>query len=256
MGKRKGLPVAEKASLLDRQIRLQSRIDAFNQKSQVVLPHRNWDELLATSTEGIDAGQVTEVEDDQEEEEEDLEVQSVDPASMSMPSAFGQEACRRNGWLTVATQEKELRVGQANECLTMLRLALGHKSLLLRQSVRIAQGQKARTRAWDEVTSIEEKIKKEVAIYHRAREALVQLGAEEDILKQYQPIGPEDLKMPGDVVEENRFGQRSDALAWFWRMDGAGHYPGNNWMNECESFFQALIQFICKLKTTHSNKSL
>jgi hypothetical protein len=29
----------------------------------------------------------------------------------------------------------------------------------------------------------------------------------------------QDMKMSGNVTEENRYGQRSDTLAWFWRPD-------------------------------------
>jgi hypothetical protein len=55
-------------------------------------------------------------------------------------------------------------------------------------------------------------------------------------MERYWPIQSEDLKMSGDIVEENRMGQRNDALAWFWRLDGAGHHPDDNWMNQCECF--------------------
>jgi hypothetical protein len=183
-----------------------------------------------------DAPETEEEEEEEEEEKRRPAIHTAHPMVIFIPSALGQEVCLKHGWLAVAAQEQELRVGQANECLKTLRLALGHKSLLLRQSVRIAQGQKARTRAWAEVTSIGDDILREVAVYHQAREALVQLGAEADILEQYQIIQPEDLNMSGDVVEENRMGQRNDALAWFWRVDGAGHHPDNNWMNECMFF--------------------
>jgi hypothetical protein len=44
-------------------------------------------------------------------------------------------------------------------------------------------------------------------------------------------------------VEENRIGQRNDALAWFWRLDGAGQHPDDDWMQECKSFI-LIIQFI------------
>jgi hypothetical protein len=105
---------------------------------------------------------------------------------------------------------------------------------LLRTSVRGAKGQKGKTRAWNEVDRISETIMKDVSLYHRAREALVGLQAEENVLRKYRPILSEDLKMSGDVVEENRVGQRNDSLAWFWRLDGAGQRPGDDWMQECK----------------------
>jgi len=37
---------------------------------------------------------------------------------------------------------------------------------------------------------------------------------------EFNDITEADLKMPGDIIEENRIGQRSDQLPWFWRLDG------------------------------------
>jgi hypothetical protein len=59
---------------------------------------------------------------------------------------------------------------------------------------------------------------KHVACYQRAQQALKQLGADEEILEKYQDIEKEHLKMSSDMVEENRFGQHNDMLAWFWRL--------------------------------------
>jgi hypothetical protein len=237
---RKGLSLAEKIALHDRQSSLKTKIEAFNQKSQIFLPHKNWDGVslnllgLDNLAEDINTLHVADAhESDLDQDEDELEVES-DPASLCMPSFLGKQQCVEHGWMDVAYQELQLRVCQANDCLKELRLALGHKSLLFRQSVRIACGKKGKTRAWAEVTSIDNQIRKHVRVYHRARDALVQLGAEDHILKRYQLIKPEDLKMTGDIVEENRVGQRTDSLAWFWRLDGAGHHPDNNWMNECE----------------------
>jgi hypothetical protein len=55
--------------------------------------------------------------------------------------------------------------------------------------------------------------------------------------------------MSGDVVEENRIGQRSDMLAWFWRTGDPNQDQENNWMNECKQcpggcIFLGLIQLL------------
>jgi hypothetical protein len=41
--------------------------------------------------------------------------------------------------------------------------------------------------------------------------------------------------MSADVVEENRFGQQRDTLAWFWRMGPERADAEGSWMDECES---------------------
>jgi len=47
---------------------------------------------------------------------------------------------------------------------------------------------------------------------------LIRLDIDRNYLSILQDITPEDMKMAGDVTEENRVGQRSSMLAWFWRL--------------------------------------
>ena len=42
------------------------------------------------------------------------------------------------------------------------------------------------------------------------------LEASNEVMDKYRPICPQDLALSGDVVEEQRLGQRNDTLAWFW----------------------------------------
>jgi len=53
-------------------------------------------------------------------------------------------------------------------------------------------------------------------------------------MEKYRPIHPQDLALSGDVVEEQRLGQRNDTLAWFWRIGTMNDEQGNEWMDECE----------------------
>jgi len=54
--------------------------------------------------------------------------------------------------------------------------------------------------------------------YKTARPAIGELGGAAD-LKRFKEIQKSDLKMSGDVVEENRVGQMSSILSWIWRLD-------------------------------------
>ncbi|KIK81812.1 hypothetical protein PAXRUDRAFT_155207 [Paxillus rubicundulus Ve08.2h10] len=58
------------------------------------------------------------------------------------------------------------------------------------------------------------------------------LGAPKDILDTYKDISSTDLSVNKDVTEENRFGQGTDSLPWFWRMEGVGGDSTNAWMDE------------------------
>jgi hypothetical protein len=222
--RKKELTLSEKATLQDSHCRLESQIAAFNLKSQSLLSNADWVEMELREDE-----QLSNTIDD-----------VLQGTILCMPSKLGKQQCLKYGWGSLMDQEKELRVGQANQSLEKIRLSLGHKSLLLRNVVRNASGQKSMTRAWGEVDRVDEKVKKEVAVYHCARHALISLGAEEELAK-FRPIQPSDLKMSGDIVEENRIGQRNDALPWFWRIDGAGHNLDDDWMKECTMLFHHQI---------------
>ena len=54
-----------------------------------------------------------------------------------MPSSLQIADMHRMGLATMASQELELRQGQANDALEGLRLALGHKGLLYKTKVRV-----------------------------------------------------------------------------------------------------------------------
>ncbi|KAG2737183.1 hypothetical protein P692DRAFT_201666129, partial [Suillus brevipes Sb2] len=72
-----------------------------------------------------------------------------------------------------------------------------------------------------------------VRSYQRARTAMERLGVDEDTLARiYQEILPEQLSVDKEVTEENRFGQGSDRLAWFWRVNDAHESQQDAWMNE------------------------
>lgn len=134
----------------------------------------------------------------------------------------------------VVSQETALREGQANDALAGLRNSLAYLSLVFRTKVRNAKSQYTKTRAWDEVGKANIQLRKYVSTYRTARNALIQLGAPRETLNQFQEIKKDNLKMPGDIVEANRIGQRSDAVAWFWRLDNDKDGDNEGWMKECK----------------------
>ncbi|KAG1828201.1 hypothetical protein EV424DRAFT_1344918 [Suillus variegatus] len=48
----------------------------------------------------------------------------------------------------------------------------------------------------------------------------------------HQALKAEDLTVSKEVTEENRHGQGSDRLAWFWRINSAEDSQKSEWMNE------------------------
>jgi len=85
-----------------------------------------------------------------------------------------------------------------------------------------------------DVRRAEKKIARHIRAYQRARKALEYLEAGNEVMDKYRPIHPQDLALSGDVVEEQRLGQRNDTLAWFWCIGTMNDEQGNEWMDECE----------------------
>jgi hypothetical protein len=174
-------------------------------------------------------------EEDEEDEEENLENPEMTP--ICMPSSLKLKDIQRLGLGILASQELELRKGQASDCLQSLRMALGHKAILFRTKVRKANKSTDKTRIWGDVKAITVKINKHIRAYRRARKALERLGADNTTLMQYQELRTEHLKLGKDITEENRVGQRSDVLPWFWRLDGQNIEHHDTWMEECKFIF-------------------
>jgi len=175
-------------------------------------------------------------EDGEDDEDDEAIADNPERLRLAMPSSLGRECIVRLGLETLAMQELELRKGQANDALEDLRLALGHKALLWRTKVRTAKNNKQRTRAWDDIKNARRQVEKNVRHYHRARRALASLGADDKIMSQYKVIGTNDLRLSGDVLDPSRLGQRSDTLAWFWRLGTPNSDQDNSWMEECKSW--------------------
>ena len=75
-----------------------------------------------------------------------------------------------------------------------------------------ANSQSAHTQAWSQVKSTDEKVNSHVHAYKRARQAMVTLGADKDIMQWFKDIMPEDIKVSKDIMEEGRWNQRNEVL--------------------------------------------
>ena len=146
--------------------------------------------------------------------------------------------------------ELQLREGQGNDSLERLRECLAEKSLRFRTEVRVAKGQKKVTRAWDSIHRMENQIRQAVVIYRAARDAIGELGEAAD-LERFQEIHKSDLKMSGDIVEENRVGQRSSILPWFWRLDRKTKENFGNYEKECEYSNRRTIRLVLITKIVY-----
>ena len=149
-----------------------------------------------------------------------------------LPSNLGPDRCKELD-TNLIKEEIALREGQANDALHAIRVHLGDKALIFRNTVRSAKSQASSTRAWTRVRSVEMAVNLNASIYSKCRLQLAKLP-NHDLLKKYLPLTKEDLKTSSAVADPNARGQRDTTLAWFWSLDVQGDTTGNDWMTECE----------------------
>ncbi|OJA19192.1 hypothetical protein AZE42_13957 [Rhizopogon vesiculosus] len=121
--------------------------------------------------------------------------------------------------LALWQEEMELWKGQANDCLEKLHQALGDRSVIFWEKIHSNKSVHHHgTRSKKELQKITFSINKQAWAYRRSRGAMIHLGADHHTLEVYQTLKAEDLILSKEVMEENRYGQSSDRLAWFWRI--------------------------------------
>jgi hypothetical protein len=229
--------LARRTKLHERRRRLFQRIAAYNRNADHFLGNFDFDQLPLLN-KALAGQQIGEDNLDSDEESSDFtgeesvdgdgadsdsegsdndngEVEWAENLVLAMPSTLGADGCHNLGLSNLMQQEIKLREGQANDALEELRTALAEKSLLYRMKIRGRPSQKTATRSWNAIKRANGTIRKHVKTYNIAHFALLNMHAN---LGQFEAILKDDLKMSGDVVEENRFGQRRDTLAWFWKV--------------------------------------
>lgn len=154
-------------------------------------------------------------------------------AFIPLPSNLGPARCEELGLTHLIKEETALREGQANDSLHAIRVHLGDKAVIFRNTVRSANSQASSTRAWTQVRSVEMVVNLNASIYSKCRSQLEKLPGH-DLLKRYLPLKKADLKASSAVADPNARGQRDSTLAWFWSLDVQGDASGNDWMTECE----------------------
>ena len=245
-GSGKGHTASESFAVTHKRQNLQAKVDRFQSQGLTLMKtsssmisvgsiHKtghadNLDELDFIEIDGEGDWLAADVEEVMEEEEPEVTSEKV---MLYLPSKFTLQQRKEYGLQGLGEMEYELREGQANDSLESLRECLAEKSLRFRKEVRPAKGQKRMTRAWNSVHRVDDQIRQAVATYRTARRAIGELGGAAD-LERFQEIRKSDLKMSGDIVEENRVGQRSSVLPWFWRLDKKAKEHCGDFEKECE----------------------
>ncbi|KAG2094376.1 uncharacterized protein F5147DRAFT_763866 [Suillus discolor] len=149
-----------------------------------------------------------------------------------LPSNLGVDRCRRCMAEDLIPLEMSLREGQANDALHNLRIYLCNKAILFRTTVRQAKSQALKTRAWSQVTSVQQAVSLHASIYTKTRKQMMKLEPGQDQLQKYKPLLREQLKISTAVGDPNARGQRNESLAWFWSVEVDLGGPDQSWNEE------------------------
>ena len=79
-------------------------------------------------------------------------------------------------------------------------------------------------------------------IYKACRQAMIALGAKEDILQKYKDLKREDLKTDTAIMNANEPGYRNDQMSWIWHIRHPETESNPSWLKEYK------ISSFCKLK--------
>ena len=240
----------DQAQIQDRRESLQTKIEVFHQQASQHIQSNLASVIHSSSTRAPEIPEVDLEESDEEAfflstesewQEEEAEI-PTEQVRLWLPSSFTKSERVQMGLGQVTKVEAELREGQANDALEALRAGLAEKSLRFRTEVKPAKSQKTATRAWDSIHRADKQIRGAVQCYRLARNALQGLEASGELLSRYQEIQKKDLKMSRDIIEENRVGQRSSELPWFWRLDRKWDKDRGEFVKECKYYHLIPIQ--------------
>ncbi|KIK24178.1 hypothetical protein PISMIDRAFT_62507, partial [Pisolithus microcarpus 441] len=195
----------QEVKISEKRQRLSLRIEKFHSNGQAFCKGLDIDGTFTPQDDPASCGM------DQEEHED---------RHIWMPSSVGAAKLTELGLHDLLKEERELRIGQANDCLDQLRTDLGKKAMLYQQNFRAANSTREGTRTKKEIQKVVARVNKDVRSYQRARQAILRLDPDANMAGKYQEILPEDLAVSKEVTEENRFGQGTSKLAWFWVTDG------------------------------------
>ena len=146
----------------------------------------------------------------------------------------------------MAIVECKLRKGQVTDALEGLRLALVEKSLCFRNKVCNVDSQRTTQCSWANVHKMDSEAQRHRYLYEQAQGAQYWICSVADYLATLHNITNNDMKLAGDLTDEQRFGQRSDTLVWFWRM-GYGLDQSGPRMKECK--YQHFIHDVVALNS-------
>jgi hypothetical protein len=240
---------------------LQDLIDAFQTRADFFLPHRHSIDDLPASLPAVDdvfdsAGEPLKAIEHADQITFDsfdhTSLRSLDGSGMSifnpetfpilLPSSLGLEWCMKHGIQSLAVKEARLCYAQANYSIHQIRLDLGFKSALFRTQIRSAETQKAKTRAWTTIDTVNATVQEHKHIYNMSRDAYQKVQPMYAVGPDLPLLCHEDLYVETSVLGSEQVGQRNTQRSWIWGFGKTVDDEGT-WMNDCKLYHR--FMFIC-----------
>ncbi|KAI5990508.1 hypothetical protein EDD15DRAFT_2198085 [Pisolithus albus] len=160
------------------------------------------------------------------------ELQRCPPDPLPLPSTLGIAGSIPAELKHLAEIELKLRIGQANDALHGLRLALVDKVVIFHSAMWPTRNYSMKTRAWAMIHMAEKSVARQAKIYQMCRRAIVALGAGSEILSRYQELQKGHLTVNTAAFQQNNVPHRQDHLPWFWSIDNPKQTESRSWMSE------------------------
>jgi hypothetical protein len=130
--------------------------------------------------------------------------------------------------------EQELRVGQANDALQGVCLAIARKAFVFRTQVCQAVNKTHKMHAYTKIHVMDTSLHYHAQLYRQSRTSLTQLSTGLDVLERFQKLKPGHLKTTTTFINHRIPEMKHKHLAWFWYMDVQGDFIDDSLMRECE----------------------
>lgn len=234
--------VAEVLEIEQRRQRLRKRIEKFHGRAKAMWPVIGDEEPTEYWHDRVPDFTGTGSDDEDDSPPATESSLTVERLTIYLPSTIGMQVCVAMGYIKAAQMEKRLRVGQQNDALQNIRVAVSRKACIFRDGIRASKSKKKKTRSWDHLHAVDLSVRHNTRVYDCARASMMRLNPSNDELERYKPLTKEDLKVDTARVEPGLRGHRGSHLAWFWTMDIASDVEQQEGMRECRPHAQ-LVNF-------------
>jgi hypothetical protein len=130
--------------------------------------------------------------------------------------------------------ELEQRIQQASRSIGILKDLIADKSFQFSHVIRVAPRKGVRTRARSYIAKLNLRISYQCRVYTRCRNALIKLGAGDEILSIYKTLKIEHLGSSSVLLNPNQPGSTRVQLSWIWQT-GTNTETSSESLRECMS---------------------